>query len=85
MSAVSAFLIVTLIDTFGVYYDALVEQYDSTRAAFGWIFSFRWIFMCLSDKQMYFFLICISGKGFHCIFLGVVYANSTLSVMTNRV
>ena len=63
VAAVSAFLIISLGDAFGVYYDALVEKYDSTRAAVGWIYSFRWIFIFLWGKQMYFFLICYRNFG----------------------
>ena len=63
VAAVSAFLIISLGDAFEVYYDALVEKYESTSAAVGRIYSFRWIFISLSGKQMYIFLICYRNFG----------------------
>ena len=53
-AALCTILLVSLSDSFGVYYDALVEKYDSTHAAVGLIFSFRWIFILLSGKAQKF-------------------------------
>ena len=49
-AAVFSFLVVAFGESFGVYYEALVEKYDSTRQAVGWIYSFRWIFIFISGK-----------------------------------
>ena len=49
-AAVFSFLVIAIGDSFGVYYEALVEKYDSTRQAVGWIYSFRWIFIFILGK-----------------------------------
>ncbi|KAK2150220.1 hypothetical protein LSH36_418g02090 [Paralvinella palmiformis] len=41
-------MLLNLADSFGVYYDALVDKYDASRAAVGWIFSIRWTFIFLA-------------------------------------
>ncbi|KAK2138233.1 hypothetical protein LSH36_3501g00008, partial [Paralvinella palmiformis] len=41
-------MLLNLADRFGVYYDALVDKYDASRAAVGWIFSIRWTFIFLA-------------------------------------
>ena len=52
-------MLLNLADSFGVYYDALVDKYDASRAAVGWIFSIRWTFIFLAGITLLLLLLLL--------------------------
>jgi len=65
--------VITLVDSFGVYYSAMVDKYNSSKAQVGWVLSMLWIFVFVAGDVLFYislYYLCLdfgSKRNFICV------------------